>query len=475
MKNINLFFVIIVFSMKLQAQGKKPIDTSPQPGPSPITPGIIDGVVLKEDVISQTKMEYAPVREADYTWAKRVFSRIDSRELMNHCIFFPHDNFIDFANDEPWVSPKSLKDINDPKWVRDDKNWSLWTIILQNIFLGKLTVYSPEPDTDKSQFDIEANNKYPEDGYSFKYPILPTIINSKKDYFKDGKYSDKINSLISSGSKSKRPYLPFGYFLLDQAGSIVPNTKEEKGVYIRGLPAENFTQWVDRMLSEGDTTNSNAPDPRYFENLRALLADPQEKETVEKRWNETPPYSPAEPDGSTIKQPPVTRFISSSCITAYNIKEDWYFDKNRSRLEQRIIAIAPVGRYNYDVKLNPEGYLNRYENFIFVNKDGVFINSLNEPIDMKTAKIVEKEMFWLYFDELRYVLVNYYVYNEKSDAQQDSFDDLFIQRRFSSTAYKTSDKFDREIEDYKFGVDRLYEAERIKEEIRKWEQDVWNY
>jgi hypothetical protein len=38
-----------------------------------------------------------------------------------------------------------------------------------------------------------------------------------------------------------------------------------------------------------------------------------------------------------------------------------------------------------------------------------------------------------------------------------------------------SDKFDREIEDYKHGVDALYEAERIKDDIRKWEIDVWNY
>lgn len=460
MKNINLFFVIIVFSMTLQAQ----TNVDPQRGPSPLTPGIIDGVVLKEDVISQTKMVYSHVREADYTWAKRVFSRIDSRELMNHCIFFPYDNFIDFAAEEPWTSPKSLKDINDPNWVRNDKNWSLWTIILQNIFLGKLTVYSPEPDTDKSQLDADANNKFSEDGYSFKYPILPTIINSKKDYFKDGKYSTKINSVISSGSKSNNKYMPFNVVPRDAQGVALGAGKEYG--YNRGPLAETFIEWETRMLIDGDTSQDLSS--KDFIDLPYLLKDADERKTFEKRWGETPPEG-------QIKQPPVTRFISSSSITAYNIKEDWYFDKNRSRLEQRIIAIAPVGRYNYDEKLNQDGYLNRYENFIFVNKDGVFINSLNEPIDMKTAKIVEKEIFWLYFDELRDVLVNYYVYNEKSDAQFDSFDDLFIQRRFSATAYKTSDKFDREIEDYKFGVDRLYEAERIKEEIRKWEQDVWNY
>ena len=65
---------------------------------------------------------------------------------MNHTLFFPYDNFIDVAKDEPWTPPKSLKDINDPNWYRNDKNWSLWTIILQNVMLGKLTVYNSEPN-----------------------------------------------------------------------------------------------------------------------------------------------------------------------------------------------------------------------------------------------------------------------------------------------------------------------------------------
>ena len=31
------------------------------------------------------------------------------------------------------------------------------------------------------------------------------------------------------------------------------------------------------------------------------------------------------------------------------------------------------------------------------------------------------------------------------------------------------------IEEYKYGVDALYEAERIKNEIRNWEMDLWEY
>ncbi len=465
MKPFNFLFVLIVFSYGLQAQ-VDPLKYHPLPGPLPLTNGIIDGVVgsdKNDAVLSQTKMEYSHVRHADYTWAKRVFSQIEPREKINHPIFFPYDYFIDEEKEKLWAPPKSIKDMNDPNWYRNDKNLSLWTIILENIMLGYLTVYNPEPDR---SMIIDPGNMLVEDGYSFKYPIVPSA--GSKNYFTDQKYRENINKLISSGSKSNRNYNEFAFLETDING----DKKEEIKKYIKGPAGETFVQWKDRLIKKGDSGDQGVTPKEAYVKLRNILRDPKDgiKDSLEfvSVWNDALP-------GQVLKIPPLRKYISSACITAYNIKEDWYFDKNRSKLERRIIAIAPVGRYNADPEFNKEGYLDRYLNFVFVNNNGALVNSLNEPVDMKTAIIVEKEIFWLYFDELRNVLIKYYVYNDKSDAQFDSFDDLFIQRRFSSTAYKTTDKFDREIEDYKFGVDRLYEAERIKEEIRKWEQDVWNY
>ena len=85
------------------------------------------------------------------------------------------------------------------------------------------------------------------------------------------------------------------------------------------------------------------------------------------------------------------------------------------------------------------------------------------------------EKFWLYFPHCRYILANYFVYNEKNDAQWQSFDDLFWQRRFTSSIYRESNVFDREIDSYKTGVDALMESEKITEEIRNFEHDVWNF
>mgnify|MGYP006216085055 CR=1 FL=1 len=115
------------------------------------------------------------------------------------------------------------------------------------------------------------------------------------------------------------------------------------------------------------------------------------------------------------------------------------------------------------------------------------------PIDSATKKIINDlqitlvdaqgnesisgtmELFWLYFPHCRFVFNNYFSYNDKNDAQWMSFDDLFWKRRFTSFIYKESNGFDRKIETYRSGVDALRESERIKEEIRTFEHDVWDY
>jgi gliding motility associated protien GldN len=151
-------------------------------------------------------------------------------------------------------------------------------------------------------------------------------------------------------------------------------------------------------------------------------------------------------DGTTAFRyaPPDTIWYKTDDVVQYRIKEDWFFDKERSVLDVRIIAIAPVLQ-----EIIRSGQVESYGR--------------------------TRELFWLYFPQCRFVLNNYFVYNEQNDAQWMSYDDLFWKRRFSSTIYKESNTFDRNIESYRMGVDALMEAEKIKEEIRIIEHDVWSF
>jgi gliding motility associated protien GldN len=128
-------------------------------------------------------------------------------------------------------------------------------------------------------------------------------------------------------------------------------------------------------------------------------------------------------------------------IEGYRIKEDWIFDKQRSERYIRIIGIAPLRR-----KFSESG-----------EDRGVV------------------PMFWLHYPECRYLFNNYDVYNTHNVAQEMTFDQLFQMRFFSSYIIKEDNVFDRSIQDYALGVDRLIESERIKNEFFEIEHDLWHY
>ena len=146
--------------------------------------GITDGVVIKDEVPIRSAVPYEHVRLADYVWSKRVFSRIDAREKLNHEIFFPFDEF-----DSQFKPPASESDVDDPLWIKHQERWSLWTVILRHVMLGDLPVYMvSNPDYNPAQVV--------EDGYQFKYPI--ERISGSEDYFLNEDYQSSINGVIAA-------------------------------------------------------------------------------------------------------------------------------------------------------------------------------------------------------------------------------------------------------------------------------------
>jgi gliding motility associated protien GldN len=159
-------------------------------------------------------------------------------------------------------------------------------------------------------------------------------------------------------------------------------------------------------------------------------------------------------NGNPVYPPRDMVWITSRDIVAYQLKENWFFDKERSVLDVRIIGIAPV----------------------------VYFSEKGKPVvtDQATGSLSDKiatqrPLFWLYYPQLRYIINNYFVYNDENDAQWMSFDDLFLKRRFNSTIIKESNNYDRNIESYRTGIDALMESEKIKDEIRNIEHDVWSF
>ena len=139
------------------------------------------------------------------------------------------------------------------------------------------------------------------------------------------------------------------------------------------------------------------------------------------------------------------RELTAQDISGYRIKGYWYFDKRQSELKYRMLAICPV---------TPEA----------------------RDIGKDNADVID--LFWVYFPSIRDVLHDAKAFNDKNSAMPITFDHLLNSRRFNGVIYKEENVYgDREIKDYmkENAQMQLLESERVKEKIRNFEQDMWNY
>ena len=151
--------------------------------------------------------------------------------------------------------------------------------------------------------------------------------------------------------------------------------------------------------------------------------------------------------------------IGSSDITAYNIKGMWYFDKRRGELKYNI-----KGMWYFDKRRGELMY--RLLGLQPIGKN------IKDPDDEE----MNTKLFWIWYPSIRKILHTELVFNDTSNTNRISFDQLLLSRRFSSYIFKEDNLYgDRAIEAYKRkGLDYILESQRIKDEILNFEQDLWN-
>ncbi len=164
-------------------------------------------------------------------------------------------------------------------------------------------------------------------------------------------------------------------------------------------------------------------------------------------------------------------------VVRFRIKEDWIFDKQRSVFEARIIGIAPLVTPKME-EITGEGFEefggeietgDNEEDIMAISGTGIGSDAGAITADAYPA-------FWIYFPEARHIFVNKEVASRHNDATGLSYDDVFVKRLFASYIVKQSNPEDLRIKDYiDNGVERLYEAERIKKNLIDFEQDLWSY
>ncbi|MBG6186207.1 gliding motility associated protein GldN [Flavobacterium sp. CAN_S2] len=137
--------------------------------------------------------------------------------------------------------------------------------------------------------------------------------------------------------------------------------------------------------------------------------------------------------------------LSAQDVSQYKIKGYWYFDKRQSELKYRLLGICPVTPDVYTMNSDEKDYI---------------------------------ELFWVFFPAAREVLHDAKAFNDKNSAMPVSFDQILNSRRFNSVIYKEENVYgDRTIDEYMKdnAQNQLLESERVKDKIRNFESDMWNY
>ena len=159
------------------------------------------------------------------------------------------------------------------------------------------------------------------------------------------------------------------------------------------------------------------------------------------KWDSTATTEDPNNPGTFIQAPTKTETTTAQ-VWQYWVKEDWFFDKQRSVLDVRIIGLCPL---------------------------------IEKKTESGESTGASTPLFWIYFPEARPVFANYEVYMRHNDAERRTFEDIFWKRMFSSYVRKESNVYNRGIFDYKTGLDQLLEAERVKEDIFKYEHDLFHF
>lgn len=159
------------------------------------------------------------------------------------------------------------------------------------------------------------------------------------------------------------------------------------------------------------------------------------------QWDSTNQVEDPNNPGTYILAP-IKNELTSNNIKAYWIKEDWFFDKQRSVMDVRILGICPMA----------------------------------EKADPSTGEIIGyTPKFWVYFPQCRPIFAVAEVYNPQNDGERRSLDDIFWKRMFQSYVHKESNVYDRVISSYYTGIDALLESDRIKNDIFEMEHDMWHF
>lgn len=199
-------------------------------------------------------------------------------------------------------------------------------------------------------------------------------------------------------------------------------------------PEDPFFKILNDAAIAGDVTAYSVEDDKF--------SKPLTKDEVAAMGSNIDTVTTFDPETYEEKTTIVRNDINWENVKQFRMKEVWFFDKESSTLQVRILGIAPL------------------------------IDEFDDAGNFKYTRA----MYWIYYPDCRTLLARHRVFNlSGNDASPITWEDLLEMRMFASYIIKESNVYDRKIEEYATGVDMLLEGEKIKNEIFNYEHDQWSY
>ncbi|WP_165384782.1 type IX secretion system ring subunit PorN/GldN [Sphingobacterium corticibacterium] len=206
--------------------------------------------------------------------------------------------------------------------------------------------------------------------------------------------------------------------------------------YIYAIPGASLIEAIMNGINEGKLTPYSPEDDTFKTKMTASQGVAQFADSVL-----VPIF---DDEGNQIDAQMTLNEFNPERVTKFRIKEDIFFDKQRGRLETRIIGVAPL----MDISSSAE---------------------LAESIGSTPA-------FWLYFPQLRYTLVKVDVSDPDRGLYDMSMDDLFVQRKFASSIIRESSPsaMRQEAQYAENALQQLQEAQQIEDKLETYKEKLWS-
>ncbi|UXD69352.1 gliding motility protein GldN [Sphingobacterium faecium] len=143
-------------------------------------------------------------------------------------------------------------------------------------------------------------------------------------------------------------------------------------------------------------------------------------------------------EGNQIDSKMTLNEFDPTRVTKFRIKEDIFFDKQRSRLESRIIGVAPLMNITTSAEL--------------------------------AESVGSTPAFWLYFPQLRYSLVKVDITDPDKGLYDMTMDDLFVQKKYASTIIRESSAGALKLGDE---AQQAQDAQHIEQKIDAYKKQLW--